>query len=217
MTVVEAITAALHGIKPEQVHHPYHGFQERVFCYELYHCLRALEEAGELDIRPARLQAELNKGGMHYFRQIVGEAFAARCKELTWRVPEAAPDLLMHEPSNGPAEKVKNVAVLEVKLWGVSDESIRWDLAKLAFFSAEPLAYDNRIFVVINGGCDAVPSIITALKKHDTGGEEIAVCIWTPNGHVEWEKLRFSRDVAIEMFESAVRAREERRERRAPL
>ena len=210
MPLIDAITRALCKIEPEQVFHPYHGFQERVFCYELYHRLRVFEDNDTLDIRPARLQAELNKAGKHYFQEVVSQLHAARGETLTWKVPEAAPDLLAHEPETHD----HNLLALEAKRWSAPLEEMCWDLAKLALFSAAPLAYRQRVFLVINDRWASPEDIVRDLKERDTGGDDIDLCVWTPTKDLRWDRLRFHREEAVKLFREEVERRRIRAESR---
>jgi hypothetical protein len=212
MTILDAITTSLCEIEPEQIRHPYLGFQERVVCYELYHQLRLLEQQNRLAIRPARFQAELNKTGQAYFQHIVGEAFRAIGEELGWRVPEAMPDLLAHEPGTDS----NNLAVLEAKRSSAGRQEIEWDLAKLAMFSSAPLAYKNRVFLYINEGFASQDELIREIQSHSIpAGTRIDLAVYSPEEKaVIWDEVTYSRDAAIKLFEGVVLAREAKRKRK---
>lgn len=213
MTIREAISTALQAIIPEQVHHPELRFQERVVCYELYHQLRLLEENKVLKIRPARIQAEVNKRGQERFLQAVAIAYLADGDELDWRVPEAMPDMLVHEPGKDR----HNLAAIEVKRWGASDLELRRDLAKLAFFAAKPLNYAERIFIVINELGAPSEHVIGSLSRlATTEGADIAVGIYDPlKQTVEWSMLKFDFSEAVKFFQEIAAAAVKRRNKRA--
>lgn len=125
--MVEAIQRALTSVEYDQVHHPELGVHERVLAYELYHQLRCLESNGDLEIRPARLQAELNKTAQAYF----GDG-------------EATPDLLVHTPGTNDM----NLLVLELKRVERGQAAAVGDLSKLAKFVRDPLVYAQRCLVL---------------------------------------------------------------------
>lgn len=125
--MIEAIQRALSSVQFEQVYHPDLGVQERVLAYELYHQLRCMESEGELEIVPARLQAELDKRAQAYF----GDG-------------EATPDLLVHSPGDNNA----NLLVLELKRIARGRAEAEADLRKLAKFVRDPLEYARRCLVL---------------------------------------------------------------------
>jgi hypothetical protein len=111
MTPLDTLRRAATSIELDQVFNPELGVQERVLCYELYHKLRALEEAGTVSFLPARVQAELNKSGQLYLRVTLEEIYRSEGATLNWKVSEPIPDLLIHEPG----QEHLNLLVLEAK------------------------------------------------------------------------------------------------------
>jgi hypothetical protein len=149
MTAVDAFVMALERIEPDRIDHPQLGVQERVLCYELYHQLRLIEERGQPDWHPVRLQGELNKQGQHL---LAGK--------------QAVPDFLLHHP--GTAEG--NLAVVEVKRTSAGWSRIVSDVTKLARFAHE-LDYKERILVLFNGKGERLDRVRSRIAQSYSRGD----------------------------------------------
>src|SRR5947208_1325293 len=100
-------------------------FRERVYCYELYHQLRALLEQTEPPLRYYALSGEVDKQGHRVIRRY-------------------APDLIFHQPG----DMSDNIAVVEVKPANGEVDGIRKDLATLAYFVSDAVQYRLGIHLV---------------------------------------------------------------------
>jgi len=149
MTVADTLVRALERIELDRIRHPQLRVQERVLCYELYHQLRLMEEAGEADWRPARFQGERNKRAQHLF---VGK--------------QAIPDFLLHEPGSHEF----NLAVVEVKSSSAGWKSIMRDVCKLARF-ADEVAYKERILLLFNGKGQELHKIHKRISEYYCTGD----------------------------------------------
>lgn len=105
-----------------------HVYRERVYCYELYHCLRNLWH----DEYPFTLNGEVDKNGHPIYRNTP----VARLK----------PDLLVHIPGDAPG----NLIVVEVKPLNTKRKQIEKDLCSLAAFMRHG-EYDKGIYLIYGG------------------------------------------------------------------
>jgi hypothetical protein len=149
MTVADTLARALENIELDRIYHPQLRVQERVLCYELYHELRLMEEAGEADWHPARFQGELNKRAQRLFSG-----------------KQAVPDFLLHEPGSHEF----NLAVVEVKSSSARWKSISRDVSKLARF-ADEVVYKERILLLFNGKGKELDRIRKRITEHYCAGD----------------------------------------------
>jgi hypothetical protein len=106
---------------------------ERPFAYEIYHQLRLIWAAGQLDLL-CLIHAEVLKK----YQEI---------RDIT-----KMPDFLFHDP-----ESDHNLAVVEIKLASNTDKSLKADLEKLALFR-RVLRYDTLIEILIGSDADLLAS-----------------------------------------------------------
>lgn len=152
------ISDATLAIEPEYFRLPiYDGdsvYRERVYCYELYHRMRAVwPPASESSFR---LNAEVDKKG-HRAMALLG-------------VKGQKPDFLVHQPGNMDG----NHSVIEVKPAPSQARLIRKDLETLSAFLQA--GYDRAIYLIYGHLADArmVARILDKAAKIDaTDGIEI--------------------------------------------
>lgn len=103
-------------------------YRERVYCYELYHCLRR-----EWNQFPFSLGGEIDKSGHPLFR---GGPYA-----------QAKPDYLVHQPGFMDA----NLACVEVKSCIQTIDALVADLRKLSWFRNEARYFGGILLIF---GCE---------------------------------------------------------------
>lgn len=128
------IRSAAAAIGPEYFQLPVAGREpalyERVYCYELYHQMRARWPETNL-----YLTGEIPKRGHEIIMANIGSA--------------VVPDFLIHEPGNMD----NNHAIIEVKSSQASSFGIRKDLATLDQFRVQ-VGYQRAIYLFYGGGID---------------------------------------------------------------
>lgn len=102
-------------------------FRERVYCYELYHQLRARWP----NPCPLVLSGEVSKQGHEVLRNLGARA--------------AAPDMLVHDPGT-----MNNHAIIEVKPANGRDSGIEKDIITLSQFR-ELVGYERAIYLFYGG------------------------------------------------------------------
>ena len=125
----ELLTQATASIRQEYFHLPIAGgdpvYRERVYCYELYHQMRALW--------PKHceyfLNGEVDKGGHPYFQEL----------------GSPKPDFIVHVPGTD-----ENYAAIEVKAGEATIKEIRKDITTLRTF--RDLGYQRALYLFY--GCD---------------------------------------------------------------
>jgi hypothetical protein len=144
ITFWQAFIRACKAIHCERIDNRPLDLRERVYCYELYHQLRQLEDNLQETWVPAIVQAELDKRGQVYF-DTRGIYFQPNHPCFSPRRP-TNPDFLIHEP-NGD----HNLSVIQVKVAPSNDYQIADDLRKLVcFIRHDGLQYQLAIFLLVS-------------------------------------------------------------------
>ena len=111
---------------------------ERVFCYELYHQIRALMEQEETRFSGVRFQGELKKYQM--------DADLLARFDFTALDREYIPDFLLHSPGDGDHQE----SVIEVKCDpSLTFEKAKYDLKKIDQFISN-YGYAIGVFLTVN-------------------------------------------------------------------
>ena len=123
--LTDILTQATALIAPEYFNLPIDGgdpvYRERVYCYELYHQMRALwPDYGEYF-----LNGEVDKGGHPYFQEL----------------GSLKPDFIIHKPGTG-----NNYAAIEVKAGAAAAKDIQKDVGTLLTFLG--LGYQRALYIV---------------------------------------------------------------------
>jgi hypothetical protein len=211
-SLLGAFTEAIRSIDPHQVNHPELGVQERVLCYELYHKLRTMETSGASPFAPAKIQAELNKTAQHRVKDTIARLCQLQGQELDWKVCESMPDLLVHVP--GTAER--NLAVLEAKRDDAEVDDMRWDLAKLALFSAEILHYEYRIFLVFSAHYQSATKMLKQVLRLGTANGPVinVFSLDVTDTDLAEGQMCFSVEAAHALFKDEARKRAEKQRKK---
>lgn len=122
-------------------------YRERVYCYELYYCLRSLWQ----NDYPFSLGGEVDKSG----HPLYGETPVAHLK----------PDLLVHTPGDPNG----NLIVLEVKPVNALRSKIQKDLCSLAAF-LQYANYQKAIYVVYGNDEHAFNNFRSAVTEFISNG-----------------------------------------------
>ena len=101
--------------------------RERVYCYELYHQLRALMER-DGSFAECALNGEIDKQGNPIIRP-------------------CSPDFVLHVPG-----RMQNFVILEVKPINGSDAGIRKDITTIEYFLSTEIGYTNGVHLVYGDG-----------------------------------------------------------------
>ena len=140
------------------VEHYFRRFDERTFCYELYHQLRCLIEehrrAERLTDDGVRLQAELSKKQIgEVAAKILGTAAAVEVSQLQHGY---IPDFLLHSPGNFKSQGL----VMEVKTApDIPFRDIGDDLLKLQEF-IQRYAYGRALLLITNNTADRIQRLV---------------------------------------------------------
>ena len=131
-----------------------HGprYQERPFAYKLYHQLRKLQEAGEMELQYVVVQGEVSKG---------------------YQGKGMIPDLLLHIPGRMNA----NVAAFEFKLSG--NLRNHQDLFKPVHLKRE-LGYREAFTIVVGSLEETRDWLSTTDPLASSDGEEICIVVYDP-------------------------------------
>lgn len=210
LSPLEVLGFALRSIRPEQVNHPELGIQERVFCYELYHQLRVLEDTGFWPFGRARTQAELNKTAQHRLRATIIRILRPPVDQLADVVAEAMPDILVHIPG----EDSENLLVLEAKREPAKDEDLRWDLAKLSLFAGPDLQYRFPVFLLLTRRHEKPADALAYLQSLGSRKGQVihAFCYEVHGRNLATGEVRFPVEAALALFERDARARMKKRD-----
>lgn len=155
-------------------------YRERVYCYELYHCLRKeMEKPGHLKYS---LFGELDKDGHPLFQQKV-------------LLKKAKPDFLLHIPG----DMNNNLVAIEVKAVNARSSDIKKDLKKLTAFCRDPEAeYYHAIYLIYGEDPDDLGRIKKA-ARNTTGVDTRTISLfWHRSANVPAEKQAWDRCEASE-------------------
>jgi len=134
-------------------------YYERVFCYELYHQIRALMD--ELRAKdPSTLSSMQFQGELR--KEPINSSIAAQAG-LSPLSKKYVPDFLLHSPGNTDYHGL----IIEVKSNpNICFAPIREDLAKIQEFITQ-YKYQMGIFLIINNSMDRMRKLITKSKSQE--------------------------------------------------
>ncbi|HLZ57668.1 MAG TPA: hypothetical protein VKR06_12025 [Ktedonosporobacter sp.] len=140
-------------------------YDERVFCYELYHQVRAHIEAYEAehpeDLSPLLFQGELRK---EQISDIVAEYFQVQRLEKAY-----IPDFLLHSPGDFQHQSL----IIEVKSApNLPFGSIQQDLAKIQEFISR-YRYQMGLFLVVNTPAERMRAMLSHPEHQEWMAEHL--------------------------------------------
>lgn len=141
--------------------------RERVFCYELYHQIRKIQEENKYIVH-FQLHAELDKKGHAFFK----------------KKKRKIPDFLIHKSGNND----HNICIIEVK--GVLNNKILKDLKSINIFLE--YGYKFGILLIYNHSLNEfIDKILPKIKKCNKISEKIFICC-VKNNKSEFEPQKLS-------------------------
>lgn len=154
-------------------------YRERVYCYELYHCLR--KEMERLVHFNYFICGELDKAGHPLFRDNA-------------RLNKAKPDFLVHIPR----DMNNNLVAVEVKAINASPCDIVDDLKKLTAFCLPEAGYYHAIYLIFGEDPDDLGRIKKATRNTAGVDTRTISLFWHRSANVPAEKQAWDRCEASE-------------------
>jgi len=158
------------------------GNKERIFCYELYHQMRIIQEFCEYDLDFVKIEGERDK------------------RDEQQKKFKKIPDFIIHQPRSN-----NNYLIMEVKKASSTPEDMKKDIKKLKLFmnlSSNGLNYKYGIFLIFGNGDETTLSysLSDILRNNNIKRliiDNRLIILWCHGGICKrfsnegrWEKLR---------------------------